>query len=58
MAKMAKKAAYAMFEKKEPKATKKVELKKGESKTQIKKEVKMGMGMMKKKAAANKMGKK
>jgi hypothetical protein len=46
---VSKKAAYAAFEKTEPKATKKKELKKGESKAQVKKEVAMGMAMMKKK---------
>ena len=44
-----KKAAYAMFEKTEPKKQKKIELKKGESKAQVKKEVAKGMAMMKKK---------
>ena len=46
--KITKKAAYAAYEKTEPKATKKMELKKGESKAQVKKEVAMGMAMMKK----------
>jgi ATP-dependent protease HslVU (ClpYQ) peptidase subunit len=49
MAKITKKAAYAAYEKTEPKATKKAELKKGESKAQVKKEVAMGKGMLKKK---------
>ena len=44
-----KKAAYAAFEKKEPAKQKKVELKKGESKAQVKKEVAKGMSMLKKK---------
>jgi len=47
--KITKKAAYAAYEKTEPKATKKQELKKGESKAQVKKEVAMGMAMLKKK---------
>lgn len=46
--KITKKAAYAAYEKTEPKATKKMELKKGESKAQVKKEVAKGMSMLKK----------
>ena len=49
MAKITKKAAYAAYEKTEPKATKKMELNKGESKAQVKKEVSMGKAMLKKK---------
>jgi ATP-dependent protease HslVU (ClpYQ) peptidase subunit len=49
MAKITKKAAYAAFEKKEPAKTKKAELKKGESKAQVKKEVSKGMSILKKK---------
>ena len=47
--KITKKAAYAAFEKTEPKKQKKIELKKGESKAQVKKEVSMGKAMLKKK---------
>jgi ATP-dependent protease HslVU (ClpYQ) peptidase subunit len=49
MAKITKKAAYAAYEKTEPKAQKKLELKKGESKAQVKKEVAMGKAILKKK---------
>jgi hypothetical protein len=48
-AKITKKAAYAKFEKTEPAKTKKAEMKKPESKAQVKKEVAMGMAMMMKK---------
>jgi len=47
--KITKKAAYAAFEKTEPKATKKMELKKGESKAEVKREVAKGMSILKKK---------
>jgi len=51
--------AYAAYEKKEPAATKKMELKKGESKSEKARETKVGMAMMMKKAAPmKKMGKK
>jgi len=46
---VSKKAAYAAFEKTEPKATKKMELKKGESKAEKARETKAGMAMLKKK---------
>jgi len=47
--KITKKAAYAAYEKTEPKATKKMEMKKGESKSEKARETKVGMAMMKKK---------
>jgi len=47
--KITKKAAYAAYEKTEPKATKKMELKKGESKSEKARETKVGMAMMMKK---------
>ena len=50
--------AYSMADKKEPAATKKKELKVGESKSQKAKEMKAGMSMMKKAAPMKKMGKK
>ena len=49
MAKITKKAAYAAFEKTEKKSVKKAELKKGESKKEVAREVKKGMSMLKKK---------
>jgi hypothetical protein len=47
--KITKKAAYAAFEKTEPKSVKKAELKKPESKAEVKREVAKGMSMLKKK---------
>ena len=47
MAKITKKAAYAAFEKTEKKSVKKAELKKGESKKEVAREVKKGMSMLK-----------
>jgi hypothetical protein len=47
--KITKKAAYAAYEKTEPKAIKKKELKKGESKAEKARETKVGMAILKKK---------
>ena len=47
--KITKKAAYAAFEKTEPKTIKAKEVKKGESKAEVKKEVAKGMSILKKK---------
>ena len=48
--KITKKAAYAAFEKTEKKSVKKAELKKPESRAEVKREVKKGMSILKKKA--------